>query len=118
MQKQKILIIDDEVDYCMIMKTYFQAKNYEVFLAYTLRQGLKLLQEVKPDILLLDNNLPDGKGWDCVNEIVEQNTNLKIYLISAYRQKSEFLHSSPPNVTVWEKPISLRLLDEAFGQVV
>jgi len=112
--KKKILIIDDEVDYGAIMKRYFDDKNYEVSLAYTLREGLDLLQQIQPDILFLDNNLPDGQGWKCVDEIVEKNPQIMIYLVSAYRQKADFITSSP-NVIVWEKPISLTALNEVFA---
>ncbi len=109
----KILIIDDEVDYCTILKSYFLQKEYEVFLAFTLREGLEMINSVRPDILFLDNNLPDGKGWPHVESIVEKNPHIRVYLVSAYQQKSDF--SSPsPNVTVWEKPLSLSLLKENF----
>jgi DNA-binding response OmpR family regulator len=113
MVKLKTLIIDDEIDYCTIMKKYFQSKNYAVYVATTLQEGLNVLHSIQPDILLLDNNLPDGKGWNCVDEIIEKFPSLKIYLISAYRQKSDF-PDPPPNVTVWEKPISIALLDSTF----
>lgn len=113
MRKSKVLIIDDEKDYCMIMKSYFLSRKYDVFLAYTLREGLKVLEETRPDILLLDNNLPDGKGRDSIDSIVKEFPSLKIYLISAYHQKTDFLVPHK-NVTVWEKPIVLNLLDETF----
>ena len=113
MTRLKILIIDDEKDYCMIMKSYLQRKNYEIFLAYSLKEGLKILEEKKPDILLLDNNLPDGKGKDHIDSILEKYPLLQIYLISAYHQKADFLEPRK-NVVVWEKPIQLSLLDEAF----
>jgi DNA-binding response OmpR family regulator len=112
--KLKILIVDDEADYCSIMKGYFDSKNYEVFLAFTLQEGLSMLEKVRPDILFLDNNLPDGQGWKCVDEIVEKYPHIRIYLISAYRQKSDFVTASS-NITVWEKPISLNSLDNFFG---
>jgi CheY-like chemotaxis protein len=113
MRNLKLLIIDDEKDYCLIMKSYFVGKKYEVFLAYTLKEGLKLLEEQQPDVLLLDNNLPDGKGRDCIEPIMEKFPSLRLYLISAYHQKGDFLNP-PENVTVWEKPILLSLLDENF----
>ena len=113
MTNLKIIIIDDEVDYCTILKSYFQQKDYEVFLAFTLKEGLEMVNSVHPDILFLDNNLPDGKGWPHVDSIVEKNPHIRAYLISAYQQKSDF--SSPsPNVTVWEKPLSLNLLNQNF----
>ena len=114
MIKLKIIIIDDETDYCSIMKSYFEDKNYDVSLAFTLQQGLGMLESNVPDILFLDNNLPDGPGWKCVDAIVEKYPQIRIYLVSAYRQKSDFVTSSP-NITVWEKPISLSSLNAVFA---
>ena len=113
MKSLKILIIDDEIDYCTILKSYFQKKGYDIFLAFTLKEGLEMINRVRPDILFLDNSLPDGKGWPHVDSIVEKIPHIRVYLVSAYQQKSDF--SSPsPNVTVWEKPLSLSLLNENF----
>ena len=111
--KIKILIIDDEVDFCLIMKGYFGRKDYEVFVAYNLQNGLFLIDDVKPDILFLDNNLPDGQGWKYVDQIVEKNPHLNIFLISAHQSKSSFT-SPNKNINLWEKPISLQILNSAF----
>jgi two-component system, OmpR family, response regulator len=113
MIKPKILIIDDEIDYCTIMKKYFTDRNYEVFLAFLLQKGLDMIDSIQPDILFMDNNLPDGKGWTHVESIVEKNPHLRVYLVSAYHRKGEFTSPSP-NVTVWEKPISRKILNEIF----
>jgi DNA-binding NtrC family response regulator len=111
--KKKILIIDDELDFCLIMKGYFNRKNYEVFVAYNLQSGLFLIDENKPDILFLDNNLPDGQGWKYVDQIVEKNPHLEIYLVSAHQSKSSFT-SPHKNIIVWEKPISMQILNSSF----
>jgi DNA-binding NtrC family response regulator len=111
--KQKVLIIDDEIDFCMIMKGYFAKKDYETIVAYDLQNGLSLIQAAHPDILFLDNNLPDGQGWKYVEQIVEKNPHLKVYLISAHQNKSSF-NSPNKNIVVWEKPISLQVLNNAF----
>lgn len=108
---RKILIIDDEEDFCLIMKNYLKKRNFDVHLAFNLNIGMAQLKEVKPDILFLDNNLPDGQGWDCVAEIVENNPQLSVYLVSAHSNKSA-IPNPPPNVTVWEKPISFQKLDQ------
>jgi response regulator of citrate/malate metabolism len=72
------------------MKGYFERKNFTVFTAHTLQSGLFCIDEVKPDILFLDNNLPDGQGWQYVEQIVEKNPHLEIYLISAHQSKASF----------------------------
>jgi len=107
-------MIDDEVDYCQIMKSFFTKRNYEVFISYNLKDGLQLLETVQPDILFLDNNLPDGQGFGYVDTIVEKYPHLKIYMISAYYKKGDLFYSSP-NIFVWEKPLSMSLLNSTFS---
>jgi DNA-binding response OmpR family regulator len=113
MPAEKILLIDDEEDYCLLMKNYFARKNYKTETAFTLREGLKKLDEFRPDILFLDNNLPDGHGWSHVDDILTKLPLLRIHLISAYNPKTENIHSLA-EVKVWEKPISLENLDAFF----
>lgn len=113
--KSKILIIDDENDFCEIMKNYFTKKGYDVSLAYTLTEGLVVLKEIRPDILFLDNNLPDGQGWDAVEEIVEIIPQIRAFLISAHKNAFTLKNDSAGNnIRVWEKPISLSTLDRIF----
>lgn len=88
-------------------------KGYDVSLAYTLKEGMDTLREVRPDILFLDNNLPDGNGWDAMGEIVEIIPQIRAFLVSAHRGKSSF-HGYDENIVVWEKPISVRTLNEVF----
>jgi DNA-binding NtrC family response regulator len=112
----RILIIDDETDFCLIMKSYFLKRKYDVSLAFTLTEGLSMIQEKKPDILFLDNNLPDGQGWDSVDDIVEKNPHMKVYLISAHQGKAHVTNTSE-NIIVWEKPISIEDLNSTFQPV-
>ena len=64
MSRKKIVIIDDEEDLCHLMKTYFLELDHDVYLANTLSGGLSLIEEVSPDVVFIDNNLPDGLGWE------------------------------------------------------
>jgi DNA-binding response OmpR family regulator len=114
MLKKKILIIDDEADYCMIMKSYFTRKGYDVTLAATLKEGMKQLTDLHPDILFLDNNLPDGKGWLLLDDITNSRPDLKIFLVSAFRQEFESIMPTE-QVTIWEKPISFSHLNSVFA---
>lgn len=111
MSRKKVLIIDDEADFCMLLKTYFLRKEYEVYLSYSLSKGMQLLEQVKPDVLLLDNNLPDGLGWNKIEFILEHFPELDLHLMSAY-------YYSPPkikdSVHIWEKPLRLQELSKHF----
>ena len=113
MARKKVLIIDDEVDLCLLMKTYFLRKNYEVYIAHTLNDGMARLNEIVPDYLFIDYNLPDGLGWDKLPELYQQHPEIQFHLISAFRptMPSEL---DGAKLTIWEKPISLKSLDNFF----
>ena len=108
-QRKKVLIIDDEVDLCLLMKTYLTRKNYDVYYYHTLKEGISQVPTIKPDILFLDNNLPDGLGWDKAAYLLEKYPDMQLHLISAYHPNTPDLMSN--SFKVWEKPITLRDLE-------
>jgi DNA-binding NtrC family response regulator len=61
--KKKILVIDDEKDFCELIKNILLRENFSVDCAFTLEEAEEKLRE-NPQIVLLDNNLPDGSGLD------------------------------------------------------
>jgi two-component system, OmpR family, response regulator len=108
---KRVLIIDDETDFCLLMKNYFIRKNYDVHIFHTLAEGMKNLEKIKPDILFLDNNLPDGLGWEKTEYISKHFPNTRINLISAYQYDHSF-SDKLTSVRIWEKPISLKDLNK------
>jgi len=112
-QRKKVLIIDDEVDLCTLMKSYFLRKEYEVYIAHTLTDGMNRLNEITPDYLFIDYNLPDGLGWDKLPEMYSRFPNVHYHLISAFRPVMP-VDLDGSKLTIWEKPISLKALDNFF----
>ena len=110
----KVLIVDDEIDLCLLLKSYFTRKGYQVAIAYTIAKALDELQTFSPDILFLDNNLADGLGWSMVPAILHSTPSLKVYLISAYHPPMPSLPYGV-SVSVIEKPISFADLDAKLG---
>lgn len=111
--RKKVLIIDDEVDLCLLMKSYFLRKNYEVYIAHTLKDGVQRLDEIIPDYLFIDYNLPDGLGWDKLPEMYRKHPAINYHLISAFRPTIP-ADLDEAKLTIWEKPISLKALDNFF----
>ena len=66
-------------------KTYFLRKNYEVYIAHTLTDGISRLSQIVPDFLFIDYNLPDGLGWDKLPELYHKYPDIQFHLISAFR---------------------------------
>jgi len=60
---KSVLIIDDERDLCEVMSRALKKEGFEVDCAFNLAEA-RLKLSVRPDIVILDNNLPDGSGID------------------------------------------------------
>lgn len=113
MSRKKIVIIDDEEDLCRLMETYFLELNHDVFFANTLTAGLTLISEVSPDVVFIDNNLPDGLGWEKMAFLLEEYPACKINLISTYDYLPPDLeHRSRHAVSILEKPLRLNTLKD------
>lgn len=78
-----IVLIDDEKDLCFLLSGMLRAQGFMVSSFHTLASGLEGIRALQPDWVVIDNNLPDGLGWDSVNEIVDTIPNVHIIKISA-----------------------------------
>lgn len=66
---KRALVIDDERAIRRLLRFTFEQRQYEVFEAETGFEGLQELRAVRPDIVLLDLNLPDTGGAAVLAEI-------------------------------------------------
>lgn len=107
--EKTILIIDDEIELCILMKNYLVRKDFEVYYAHSLKEGMKLMEEIVPDILFLDNNLPDGTGWTRSDYFFSINPALRLFLMSGYQPSLP--ETGVMNYSVISKPISFSDLD-------
>ncbi|SJZ97691.1 response regulator [Sediminibacterium ginsengisoli] len=107
---KRVLIIDDELDLCLLLKVHLTRKNYDVSLAHTLKEGIAKATQLSPDVLLLDNNLPDGMGWKIVDQLLAVNPAMKITLMSAFKSAHE-AEVNDSVIKVLEKPVKLADID-------
>lgn len=108
MKRKKILVVDDEVDFTFLMKSFFGANGYKVYVAGNIKEGLRILDEEHPDVVFLDNNLPDGLGWENSEFIREKYPEIQLNLISAYHVPK----TSTSSFRILEKPILLEELNK------
>ncbi|MGA1847578.1 response regulator, partial [Deferribacter abyssi] len=81
---KKILIIDDDPSIRSFYKEFLREEGFEVSEAGNAITGLKLYKELKPDIILLDINMPDKSGLDILKEIKKKDENIPVFLLTAH----------------------------------
>ena len=80
----KALIIDDETDICYLLSKLLKKKNLETAFVNCLSDANSVLKKENPEIIFLDNHLPDGLGINYIPYIKENYPTSKIIMITAH----------------------------------
>ena len=80
----KALIIDDEIDICYLLSALLINRKIEVEYVNSIADAVLALEMHKPEIIFLDNHLPDGMGVDFAAYIKKLNPAAKVAMITAY----------------------------------
>ncbi len=87
----KVMIVEDEKDLCLMLSYILKKQNFIPSCVYSLEEATHTIQRFKPEILFLDNNLPDGSGADFIGHVKKLYPLTKIIMMTA--------HDSPKEVT-------------------
>ncbi|HET58350.1 MAG TPA: sigma-54-dependent Fis family transcriptional regulator, partial [Deltaproteobacteria bacterium] len=79
-----ILVIDDDSSICESLDLYLSEEGYEVRVALTGTDGLNLFVEEPADVVILDVRLPDVDGFSILEDLQEEDENVKVIMITAY----------------------------------
>jgi two-component system response regulator HydG len=81
---QRILVIDDDTDICLLLRRFLTKNNYEVAIAHDGNSGLNLLQEFRPDLVMTDFRLGDMDGGTILSKIKEKFPSIPVLIITGY----------------------------------
>lgn len=79
-----ILIIEDDVAFCLMMKTFLTKKGFEVYNAFSFKEATTILNNDKIDLVLTDVRLPDSDGIEILKFIKEINPTIQVILMTGY----------------------------------
>lgn len=81
---KKILIIEDDVSFCLMIKTFLTKKGFEVYKAFSFKEAAAILNEEKIDLVLTDVRLPDSDGIEILKFIKDINPAIQVILMTGY----------------------------------
>ena len=82
MSAEKILIVDDDINICELLKLYIVKDGFSAVIANDGITAVKLAETENPDLILLDIMLPGLDGWQVCREI-RKKSNVPIILVTA-----------------------------------
>ena len=84
----KMLVVDDELDICNFLKSFFVEKQYEVRTATGGEEALALARSEKPDVVLLDIKMPGMSGIEALRQLKEIDKKIKVIMVTAVEEIS------------------------------
>ncbi|MCF7793821.1 MAG: sigma-54 dependent transcriptional regulator [Candidatus Cloacimonetes bacterium] len=80
----KILVIDDNKNMQIILKNILSDEGYDIDTVGNGKDGLSLVKELIPDLVLLDIRLPQMNGMDVLKKIKEYDSEMLVIMITAF----------------------------------
>ena len=83
--KKRILVVDDEPDFCSIVQGQLEKEGFDVELAYNGVEGMKKVQTNPPDAIVLDVMMPEKDGYEMCKELKADSNlcNIPVLLLTA-----------------------------------
>ncbi len=87
---QKILVVDDELDIVKVVRAYLEQSGFYVITAPDGQQALTMFRHERPDLIVLDLNLPKLNGLD-VCRTIRRESNVPIIMLTARVEEADRL---------------------------
>lgn len=83
----KILVIDDDIAITELMSMLLKTHGFDVITTNSGAEGVKLVEQKNPNVVLLDLMMPDMDGWQ-VSKAIRTFSNVPILILSAINDPS------------------------------
>lgn len=108
----KLLIVDDEIEICDFLKSFFEERNFDVKTASSGQAALDMTEQFKPNVMLLDIKMPGMDGVQVLGNVKKKYPRTKVIMVTALETRDkieECLRLGADNYIT--KPLSLEYLE-------
>jgi len=108
----KILVVDDEKDVVELLKFLLEKDGHAVTTAFNGREALQLINQTKPELILLDVMMPEMDGYSVQTQLLEnpETKRIPIIILSAKGQLKDVFTMSSNVKAYMEKPFDPKAL--------
>lgn len=115
----RLLVVDDEVEICEFLKTYFEERQFEVRTATSGEAAILAVEETRPHVVLLDVHMPGMDGMKVLKAIKQKYPQVKVIMVTALETREkieEAMRLGADNYIT--KPLSLEYLEKDVQQKI
>lgn len=109
-----VLVVDDDPDVRMFLSTCLETLGFSVVAAEHAEQGLAVLDDADPDILLLDFAMPGMNGAQMAEVVRARRPDLPIIFVSGYSETAAIERAAGKSAVLLKKPFAIADLERAL----
>jgi two-component system response regulator AtoC len=114
-----ILVIDDDASIAETLDLYLTEEGYKVRTALTGTEGLNKYVQEQSDVVILDIRLPDISGFTVLEDLKEENENVKVIMITAFHDMETTINAMKSGAFDYiHKPVNVDELDLAIKKAL
>ncbi|MGZ8550275.1 MAG: response regulator [Chitinophagaceae bacterium] len=113
----KILVVDDDGQMGLVLNMVLHESRFELDYVNDLLSADEYLKKQQPQVVILDNKLPDGYGIDFIVYLKQRYPSLKIIMISGFGLAREAALENGADL-FFEKPFNLDDFNEGINKLL
>ena len=83
----KILLVEDERNICLLYQQELEAEGHEVVVAHNGKEGIEMVRQERPDIVIMDINLPEKMdGLESMSRMLEDDKDMPVIINTGYSE--------------------------------
>lgn len=106
----KILLIDDDESFLELAKKYLETEDFEVMCANCGEDGMNLVEEENPNLVLLDVAMPKLDGWDVYHQIKSMKPEVPISFLTSMEKLPSLDKYDIEDYIIKKKPLKESLV--------
>ncbi len=114
-KKPRLLVVDNEMDVCNFVKSFFEMRGFDVVTAFNGDEALKVLEHIKPDLIILDVVMrSEHEGLDYLPRVKKASPESKVIMITGVDDKEAIETAKKLGADDYiTKPLVLEYLESA-----
>ncbi len=84
MDKPQLLLVDDDVTFCNVLKSALEKRDFEVFIAHDITSGTAIAESVEPEYAIIDLRIGYESGLELVKKLINLDSNTQIVMLTGF----------------------------------
>ena len=84
MDKPRLLLVDDDETFCIVLKSALEKRNYEVIVANDVESGIAMAEQSEPEYAVIDLRIGHQSGLELVKKLISLDGNTQIVMLTGF----------------------------------